>query len=313
MAGAYTHITLINTASQRKLLEKRDPELLGELARILSAYKHFADAGSLGPDYPYLVKIYPGAKEWADRMHYSLTSGVIKEGIKIIKRMQPGEDKEKCTAWLFGYASHFAADLTIHPVVELHVGRYKDSKENQASHLWCEMNQDVFILPRLDLTVEASEYLESSIKDCGLVFDGTIVNFWNDILKQNYPEEYRKSPPDIRIWHTGYCSILDGSSGPGELKFMGRHLIAAALGQKIYPSLKDVEYKYIENLPTPCGSRIHFNDLFDRAVSNTIDIWVIMAKAIWNNDESYKYKLIDCNLDTGEVAPGEIFFWEKRT
>lgn len=43
---------------------------------------------------------------------------------------------------------HVAADITVHPVVELKVGPYA---QNQTAHRTCEMNQDAFIWQRLNL------------------------------------------------------------------------------------------------------------------------------------------------------------------
>jgi hypothetical protein len=75
-------------------------------------------------------------------------------------------DAQRCIAWLFGYASHVVADLTVHPVVEKLVGPYET---NATEHHHCELHQDAYIfMKKFAEGIASMEYLErGGLQDCG--------------------------------------------------------------------------------------------------------------------------------------------------
>src|SRR5699024_5741009 len=122
-----------------------------------------------------------------------------------------GNEREKCLAWLLGYAAHVATDLTIHPVVELKVGPYQ---QNQQAHRTCEMFQDAHVFYRLNVgNIGDSEHLDSGIKRC--VGEGSphldlqIAHFWGEILEAVYPAEFETNPPKPERWFAGFTSVVD--------------------------------------------------------------------------------------------------------
>jgi len=145
MPGSYAHITLVNEASEKRRL-KNISGFPREAIEAAGLHLNFLELGSISPDYPYLDLASTDSKKWADAMHYTHTCQAIYEGIELVRKLRPGLAKQKCLAWIMGYTGHVIADMSIHPVVEIKVGKYE---ENPTQHRRCEMHQDVFIFPRV--------------------------------------------------------------------------------------------------------------------------------------------------------------------
>jgi hypothetical protein len=181
-------------------------------------YFQFCELGVVSPDYPYLAIGDNSAEKWADLMHYKNTTLIIKFGIEEIRKLQ-GEEQRKAFAWLLGYASHVATDVTIHPVVELKVGPYA---QNKTDHRICEMHQDAHIFQRLNLGgVGLSNHLSSGIGACsnenGKGLDQTICKLWSGLLNQAYPEDYQLNFPDMDKWHDRFEPIVECISEAGNM------------------------------------------------------------------------------------------------
>ena len=89
-------------------------------------------------------------------------------------------------------------DMTVHPVIELKVGEYKD-------------NQDVHIFKSLrGKDFDASEYLNASVGNCSDGSDETRINplikkVWSQSLISTFPElDEQNDPPDIDAWHNDW-------------------------------------------------------------------------------------------------------------
>jgi len=158
MAGGFVHIT----AAAEALGRLGDVEGLAPADKLaISQFMPFVEVGAVGPDYPYLGR----QPEWADRMHYENTGEVICNGLRVLRRREPGVLRIRCLAWLLGYAAHVATDLTIHPVVLRRVGPYE---ENKTAHRTCEMHQDAYICwPRRNLgALGLADYFRENINHC---------------------------------------------------------------------------------------------------------------------------------------------------
>jgi hypothetical protein len=280
--------------------------------KALGKYRGGCELGAVSPDYPYLHFLEKDSKRWADLMHYVRTGEPIRAGVALLRAMD-GEAQEMALAWLLGYAAHVAADVTIHPVVELRVGPYA---QNSHAHRVCELNQDAYIFQRLNLDdIGASEHLDSGIWACCDTpgsgrLNPAIATFWRRVLNHTHPDEYLDNEPDIDAWHSGFKSAVDTVEEGRSLPRFARHL-AVDCGLT-YPSFGDVDLSYISGLSTPDGT-MDYDAVFDKALANIIDIWTLIGKGVFNGDSAYLSAIGDWNLDTGRDANKKYAYWSART
>ena len=203
MAGAYAHITVVNHAQKLARTALRSAEVKYALAMNL----RYLELGAVSPDYPYLAT---GQSHWADDMHCTRNASLLKSGIANLQQLA-GIERERATGWLFGFASHMATDMTVHPVVERLVGPWQD---NKAAHRQCEMHQDAFIFQKLDLgDVGLTEHLRSGIASCvdpddRNKLDPTIAGLWLQMLRDTYPMNDGRPRPAPDGWHRGFADVL---------------------------------------------------------------------------------------------------------
>lgn len=314
MPGAYAHLTLVNLAREPHRLTVAD--IPPDVGRALMRNLKYVELGAVSPDLPYLtldlLQWPPGldarAKQWADKMHYERTGEVLASGLRLL-RDRTGPDWEKGVAWLFGYAAHVAADLTIHPVVELKVGPYH---ANQQNHRRCEMYQDAHVFYRLNLgDIGDSEHLDSGIKACidnSGSLDGDIEDLWKQILAEVYPEGYRSNEPQPAEWHAGFASLLDTVEEGTRLFAWARH-VGAHTGIS-YTTEEDIDSTFIEDLEVPGGGRLHYDALFDQAIDNVLRFWAQLAEGLIQPSAPIFAQLGHWNLDTGrDTETEEYVFW----
>lgn len=308
MPGAYAHITLVNV-----LKEPRHLDAIAGFPDVAKAaalkYFKYCELGAVSPDYPYLAVGDKGAASWADAMHYTRTGEMIHAGVRRLRDLQ-GAAQQKCLAWLLGYAAHVATDVTIHPVVELKVGPYE---QNKTHHRVCEMNQDAYIFRRLNLGgIGLAEHLDAGIGACGSdgakALDTDIRALWDGMLRDVHAQAYAANPPNLDKWHRGFKLVVDNFAEEGEkLLPFARHV---AVGQGLtYPTREEVDMaEYIEDLAIPNG-RLHYDQIFDRAVGNVGLVWGWVAAGALQGDEAYAARIGNWNLDTGRDPSGRHVFW----
>lgn len=300
MPGPYAHITAVNLAKSRiheiSMSEKSAKSVLYWLGAL--------ELGSVSPDYPYLSLKRENTR-WADIMHYTRTASLIRHGVKVVRDMQ-GIRQEKAIAWLFGLTAHLATDTTIHPVIERKVGPYK---YNKTQHRLCEMHQDVYIFPRLDLgDVGRTEHLKYGIAGCteeeSGQLDEAISQAWFSTLCATHPRKAEQAPPRPREWHRAFLRLLGGISTANHHFAFGRHV--AARHSLNYPM--DVTAEYVVDLPTPEGP-MSYDAIFDRAVTNVLATWSILDSAL-TGDDTRLARLSNWNLDTGLIPETrQLAFW----
>lgn len=307
MPGAYAHITLVNILKEPQRLEVIPHFADSAIISVLDYFK-YCELGAVSPDYPYLAVTSPKAAHWADAMHYTRAGEMIHAGVRRLRELSPAQ-RAKPLAWLLGYAAHVATDVTIHPVVELKVGPYETNKQ---AHRVCEMHQDAYIFQRLDLgEVGLSEHLDSGIGTCtdkksgGL--DREIESLWEYMLKSVHANAYAASTPDIDQWHKSFRAIVDNIAEEGnQLHPLARHVAVNA--GLTYPRSDEIDFQYIENLQVPNGC-LHYDSIFDRALSNVAHVWSLIGAGVMQGDERYVSAIGNWNLDTGRDPNGRLVFW----
>lgn len=311
MPGAYAHIALVNQLRTPDQLESIPGFVDDSITPILDYFK-FCELGAVSPDYPYLGIGNRGATQWADRMHYENTGDMIKSGVEYIASMPNGEPKRKAFAWLLGYAAHVAADVTIHPIVELKVGPYA---QNKKAHRVCEMNQDAYIFQRLNLgDIGLAEHLDSGIWGCCDIpgsgdLDVAIADVWKAMLNECHPSAFRSCPPNLDAWHQGFRIVVDKLAEEGDSLFpFARHL--AVNSGMAYPASDEIDQQYIKLLNTPYPVRsMHYDEIFNRAIENVKGIWSLIALGVFQGDQTYATAIENWNLDTGRDNKERLVFW----
>lgn len=308
MPGAYAHITLVNVLKEPARLDAIAGFPDAAKAAVLKYFK-YCELGAVSPDYPYLAIGDKGAAAWADAMHYTRTGEVIHAGVRRLRALQ-GPARQKCLAWLLGYAAHVATDVTIHPVVELKVGPYE---QNKTHHRVCEMNQDAYIFQRLNLgSLSLAEHLDAGVCACGSdnakALDADVRALWEGMLRDVHPEAHAANAPNFDKWHRGFKVVVDGFAEEGEKLFpLARHV---AVNQGLtYPARAEVDMnEYIKHLRVPTG-RLHYDQIFDRAIENVVRVWEWVAAGALQGDETYATQIGNWNLDTGRDPAGRHVFW----
>lgn len=308
MPGAYAHITLVNILKEPRRLEKI-PGFPREVIPAILKWFKFCELGAVSPDYPYLAIGDEDAKRWADIMHYTRTGDMIHAGVGRLLSMK-GNARNKGIAWLLGYTAHVATDVTIHPVVELKVGKYQG---HEKAHRICEMHQDAYIFQRLTLgEIGLSEHLDSGIAACRDeddpgILDHDIRALWSGMLQDVHPEEFTANPPDIDKWHRKFQSIIDNiAEEGGRLIPFARHL--AVDSGVMYPDKEDIDPQFIKGLATPMGQQ-DYDTIFDAAIGNVGKVWQVAASGATQGKKTYLAGIGNCNLDTGRDENGRLVFW----
>lgn len=321
MSAAYTHIAMVIKASNSDLMEEKN--INSKIISSISRNFKYCELGSISPDYSYLAfwayLTFQGNENlWSDKMHYEKTGEFIHLGIEKIKHMPESQEKNKCLAWLFGYASHMTTDTVIHAIVENIVGKYD---QNKKQHRICEMNQDVYIFNELGLgKITQCEYFDDGINTCGTDnhLDLDIYQLWTDILNENYNELFLNNAPNIHQWHYGFRNCIDKFADNGGIPILSRHSFDETLLEMTQDAIFKIlacsypptyDEKYVNNLNTPQG-KMNFLEIFNKAQKHVLDIWKCMSDAIYNNDNDYLNKIKNWDLGTGRNQITKKFeFW----
>lgn len=306
MPGAFAHITTVHVAAANtKLTRLNIPK---HAKKVLSQNISFIELGCVSPDYPYLAILDSAQNKWADEMHYNRIGVLITQLIALVRSME-GREQEKAFAWLCGFVAHVAADITIHPVVELKVGPYA---ENAKQHRICEMHQDSYIwTKRLGLgELGYADRVRDSLGQCvdsenSQTLDLTITTVWRTALLNTYPEYAQQCLPDIDTWHSGFQTVVDTAEEGHRLFAWARHV--AANHGLTYPLQEEVRSEYIDNLATPTGD-MHYDAVFEKAIHTIHCFWEQTSNAVFENGPTDFFR--NWNLDTGLCEDNHLTAWE---
>lgn len=307
MSGGYTHITLAQLAIE-EVRNRADGLLHAEAKRALGNWKKFCIVGAVSPDYPYLDFLSSNSAAWADEMHKGKTVEFLRKGAARIRTITDDNVRQKCMAWLFGFAAHVATDGTIHPVVNLKVGPYE---ENKTKHRRCEMSQDVFAHRRLNLgALEFNRQISSNVEDTSKdddtsYLDSDIAVLWSDLLVTVYSSsDSHLQLPQVHVWHDAMRSMMKiGESGNVLFPF-ARH-VAAHQGL-VYPVI--FEDEFIQGLVVPGGKTMSFEEIFQKALKNIVELWGWMSLSL-QKQESPLDNLKSWSLDTGIDENNRMIYW----
>lgn len=309
MPGAYAHLTVVNrfkTPNSLKDIDGLQPDKQYQLNR----WFRFVELGAVSPDYPYLTVLDDSAIIWADAMHYTRVGDRLKAGVHALQDLH-GNAQDKSYAWLMGFASHVAMDVTIHPVVELKVGDYA---ENSTDHRICEMHQDVFIFEEMNMgSMDLAEFLGSGIGRCsnpGNVeeLDLDIATIWKRMLQTTDSDKFDNFYPEFNKWHQRFKIMIDDiAEETPRLPAFARHALAGT--GMAYPTPDELDSTYLLDLEVPGGGTISYADLFNKARDNVIWLWSLIARGAFGFDSEYETAIHNWNLDTGRRPDGTLEFW----
>lgn len=305
MSGGYTHITLAQLAIE-EACHRRGDLLHPDAKQALGKWKKFCIVGAVAPDYPYLDVLDKGSAGWADVMHKGKAVALLRDGVIRVRDIADNNVRQKCMAWLFGFASHVATDGTIHPVVNLKVGPYE---ENKTEHRRCEMSQDVYVHRRLNMgALEFNRQISTNVAGTSdpaddEQMDPDITRLWEELLSNVYAQQ-ELEPPKIHHWQRAMCRMMKlGESGNVLFPF-ARHVVADQ--GLVYPAKP--EHQYIEDLETPGGTRMDFEEIFQKAFENVLELWGWMALSMQHQPSSLD-NLTSWSLDTGIDENQQMIYW----
>lgn len=233
---------------------------------------------------------------------------LLRNEVAKIRDMADDNVRQKCMAWLFGFASHVATDGTIHPVVNLKVGPYE---KNKTEHWRCEMSQDVYAHSRLNLGVlDFNRQISTNVDDTSDVddrnrMDPDVAQLWQDLLTGVYSGlDPQLRPPKVHDWHGAMRRIMQIGESGNVLFAFARH-VAANQGL-VYPAT--VETQYLLELKAPNGSAMDFEEIFQKAFNNILELWGWLALSLQKR-ESPLDTLTSWSLDTGIDENGRMIYW----
>ena len=319
MPAAFAHMIAADDAKRQ--LEKQGlklPDL------VLNRYPQWLQAGTVGPDYPYLQHILVNndlSGSWANLLHYVNTGDVVRAGVKILRSRYPLEkdakDFQRALAWLYGYASHVVFDSSVHPVVRAIVGEYEQHK---TEHRACELFMDSFIhKERYGFELDNSEwvaYMKSLTDNTTGGMDPPVSTLWSAMLKEVYPSDYSTNPPQIDGWQDAYEKNL-GIAAHNAIFF--RH--AAAEKGVFYELSPDITpedmKKYVEEARLPAKNRfsretMHYRDIFQFGADNIAHFWTLITAAVEGTGDPALPEILNWNLDKGTIdkeGTGDATLW----
>jgi hypothetical protein len=325
MAGGYTHLTFVRNAITA--CRKQVPDLQD----VVDYWGRYIYLGGVSPDYPYLGL----DAEWADRMHKGKTNEMIFRAMSIVHQTRAKQPDAQVWrqqfAWLLGFVSHIIADVTIHPVVNIRVGKYEQHKEN---HRYCEMNQDVWIYKEITgIELHVSDNMKSQIRSCGTAIDlnDDIENLWKSCLENAYSPG-RLQDDQIDKWHAFFIKLVDLAEVGRKIPVFGRHMASGALA---YPAMNELDRSYYEDIQVPISSNVinidnpentffeqpkdigdptSFHAIFEKTSAHILEAWKILSDDLFASDgtlgERHKTVFGDWSLDTGiDNSRKELRFW----
>ncbi|MCR4345968.1 MAG: zinc dependent phospholipase C family protein [Sulfuricaulis sp.] len=317
MPGAFAHMLAATQAQQAA-----ESKGLHSVARSTLKYPQWLQAGTVGPDFPYLhhLRSHDPSDSWADLMHYKRTGDVVRAGIKWLSEWtgdRTSKEYQRAVAWLSGYLSHVVLDASVHPVVRAIVGEYEDHAKE---HRICEMYMDSFIFKETFgyelVNDEWADYLRHTTDDSGAGMDRAIKAIWEHMLKTTYPNEYEKNRPDFDGWHNGYIQAIDMADNN---LILFRH--AFTKNGYCYADSAAIPAQamtmYIEKATTPKINRfgvknMHYQEIFNFGVDNIVQYWTAMNAAIEGEGDISMPTLPNWNLDKGTIDPtgeGNATLW----
>jgi len=319
MPGTFAHIALADSLCQNAEALDRVSSLTPAMKRALMQFNNFCEFGAISSDAPYLTLLSTEAACWANVMHYWKPTDFVRHAIAHTCTMDfATTGAQKCLAWLFGYTTHLVADMTVHPVINLHVGPYA---QNKLQHRLCEVNEDVYIFHALGYgeICTAESIKRGGIKSCADQtdndkLDASIRNLWILSLS-DYPTgsiqmkkglSAPKSQPRPDEWFDHYVTMIDKfAEEGGRFPRLSRRVFEAE--GVVYPTQANVDPRFIRSLKLPDGTTADYDVVFELARQNILKTWQTLGAALTARDASL-FTLPNADLDTGRNEANQFVF-----
>jgi hypothetical protein len=206
---------------------------------------------------------------------------------------------------------------TIHPVIELKVGHYRQNKQ---LHRICEMHQDAYIWQRMGIgRIGNVERMSRHLLHCSdfqskSQIDHSIEKLWRESLIEVYSGDFYNGDycipdyciPDIHAWFTAFTRVIELVEDEYRLFPFSRHV--AAFLNLVYPEENQIDSTFIEKLPTPHGLQ-HYDQIFDYSLEKIMEYQILLGQAVYENGETHWLK--NWSLDTGLCDHnGELSMWQ---
>lgn len=312
MAGPYVHLILVHQLLQKENITACFPTQ-SEFSQIAESFAPYVLLGAVAPDYPNLG-VATHATHWADIMHCTQPAMVISNAVAMITN-SCGAARCKQVAWLMGYCSHLAADMTIHPVVQAKVGSYS---QNRVMHRVCEMHQDSYVHRRMDMgEIDASDIFARMVAMCGIngnqsELDPVITSLWEKVLAEGDKVRFTEDHPDITGWHREFITLISDTCRNPRKIFPLAALISRSI-DKPYPNHREINFDFVNNLTIPLDEplSLHYDKIFERASGNIMAIWKVIESCFVTGKPQSILSSCTWNLDNGRDDQGRLVLWEK--
>ena len=308
MPGPYAHLTAALEVAVKPRLRAIEG-MPDEAVSAMLKYVSYCEFGAVSPDLPYMGLTDARSMRWADLMHLERSGAFLKTGMARLQEMT-GPQRDKCLAWLMGFASHVVMDVAVHPMINLRVGPYE---QNKTEHRKCELNEDVYIYQRLNLgPLHSAEHFRTvggpaRSRFHRVAVDRDIKALWEHILATVYPATFRRNRPKIDAWYRWYRRAIDKVAEEATLIPFARH-VGANLGL-VYPTEDEIDDTFIHDLELPTGARGSYDEVFDHAKDWLATVWGWIGSGVYAGDTQYQTRLTDWNLNTGFDEGGTLVFW----
>ena len=346
MAGGYTHITIAQLAIAEA--QRQQDWLHHEAMQSLLRWKKFVIIGSIAPDYPYMDFADSNSTEWSNVMHSRGSLDFLRSGVRLVRSMEETDKRQKCLAWLLGFAAHVVADTVVHPIVNIKVGPYE---ENKVRHRRCEMSQDVYIHPRLNLGLEINRQISTNVNETSdgrwsSKLDKDIAEFWVSILEEVYGIRQPPSPFSANIFsrtfrqlmkligrqgdEVRYSHPVSGAGGKQRAllppdpdawhRAMRALMQTAENGDRMISFArhltadqglvypKEADMQYVLAQETPKGTRMDFDKIVEKTIKHLIAFWIDMSLAL-QGKASPLDTMPNVSLDTGIDENNLMTYW----
>jgi len=257
-------------------------------------------------------------------MHKGMTDQMVKCAMPILYQARidhpDAQEWRQQYAWLLGFVSHIIADVTIHPVVNIRVGKYEMNKED---HRRCEMNQDVWIYKEITgLDLHVSDNMKGEIRSCGTAIDlnDDVEELWKKCLEKTFfPRQVQDD--QIDKWHAFFIKMVDLAEVGRKIPVFGRHMASGALA---YPANNELDQSFFAKVEVPVSSSVKnmadpespdfgqpqdrgkpssFAAIFKKTRGHILEAWTVLSDDLFGNDTNlgvhHMTVFDDWSLDTG--------------
>jgi len=129
------------------------------------------------------------------------------------------------------------------------------------------------------------------------------------MLEELNSDEYLIYKPEFDTWHSRFHTLVSAIEETQNLPSISRHIIGLD-GGIIYPLFNEVnKEEFIENLEVPGNTTMHYDDIFDKTVTQVQLTWKVLDDAVYGNKTTHLEYFADWNLDNGKTSSGNLEYW----